>query len=116
MSIEWLLVKNKDSKAQQKNTQHNQKEEKDDQKIKRDEESSSVETQKSPNELKLHCDCGFEGIFSMSKADFEFLGEDNKGYAYFQCTNCTRHLRYDISTGKTKIKKGVFGNLHSKPE
>ena len=101
MSIEWLLVKNKDIEEQ---------------KGKPDKESPSVETQKSSNELILHCDCGFEGIFSMSKADFEFLGEDNKGYAYFQCTNCTRHLRYDISTGKTKIKKGIFGNLHSKPE
>jgi hypothetical protein len=96
MSIEWLLIKNRGINKQ---------------KSKPDEESPSVETQKSPNELKLHCDCGFEGIFSMSKADFEFLGEDKKGYAYFQCTNCTRHLRYDISTGRVKTSKDPFRGL-----
>lgn len=111
MSIEWLLVKNKESEAQQKNSSRDQQEEKDNQKGKPDEQSPSVETQKSPNELKLHCSCGYEGIFSMSKADFEFLGEDKKGYAYFKCTNCTRHLRYDISTGKVKIIKGILSVL-----
>lgn len=91
MSIEWLLVKNKDT---------------DKQKGKPDKES--------PNEVKLHCHCGLEGMFSINRTDFEFLGEDKKGYAYFVCTNCTRHLRYDISTGKIKIKKGAFGFVSSR--
>ena len=99
MSIEWLLVKNRGI-----NKQKNAPSDK----------SPISEMQKSPNELKLHCDCGFEGIFSMSKADFEFLGEDKKGYAYFQCPTCKQHLRYDSSTGKVTIKKGILRVLLSR--
>jgi hypothetical protein len=61
-----------------------------------------------PNEVKLHCNCDFEGIFTTYKLDFEFVGKDKKGYACFQCPKCKRHIRYDISTGKTKMKKYFF--------
>jgi hypothetical protein len=85
MSIEWLLVKTKGT----------------------DEHKDSL-VKELPNEVKLNCNCGFEGIYATYQADFKFIGKDKKGYAYFRCPNCTRHLWYDISNGKTKIKKRFF--------
>ena len=85
MSIEWLLVKTKVT----------------------DEHKDSL-VKELPNEVKLNCVCGFDGIYATYKADFKFIRKDKKGYAYFRCPNCTRHLRYDISTGKIKVKKCFF--------
>ena len=51
MSIEWLLVKNKDTKTQKKVLQNTQKE---------DELSDNIY---NPSfEIALSCDCGYEGV------------------------------------------------------
>ena len=111
MSIEWLLVKNKDSEEKQKNSPRAQQEGKDDQKSELDENLSGFDARNFPSEIELRCSCGYEGIVSKSKSDFKFLRQDKKSCIYFECSNCKRHLKYDCSTGKVKIKKGILGVL-----
>ncbi len=110
MSIEWLLIKNKEIEAQRKTLQSTQKE-KDCTQINQMTgwDSSSSKVPNLPFEIELHCDCGYEGTVVRGKTDFKFIGKGKKNFAYFECPNCKRHLRYDCSTGKIKIKKGVFG-------
>lgn len=79
MSIEWLLIKKNEIKAQN-----------------------------MPSEIEFRCDCGNKGNLANDKTDFKLLGQDRKGFTYFECLKCKRHLRYNHSTGNIKLKKGVF--------
>jgi len=97
MSIEWLLVKNKDTKIQKKVLQRTQKE---------NELSDKIHNKLF--EIDLRCDCGYEGTYAYNKKDFNFVGKDKKGLAYFECPNCKRRLQHEISTTKTKIQKKIF--------
>jgi len=59
----------------------------------------------------LICPCGYEGTVTYGQMDFELLGKDRKGFLYFKCPECKRHLQYDPITGKIKTKKGILGLL-----
>ena len=97
MSIEWLLVKNKDTKTQKKVLQNTQKE---------DELSDNIY---NPSfEIALCCDCGYEGTYAHGKKDFNYLGKGKKGFINFECPNCKRRIQYQFSTTKTTIKKSIL--------
>lgn len=61
--------------------------------------------------IDLNCPCGWEGTCTYGKLDAELLGKDRKGFIYFECPRCKRHLQYDPVTGKIKTRKGIFGFL-----
>ena len=123
MSIEWLLTKTTDTEAQSKpskrphnegvlsdKTDSSESREQD----KRTEYFSSNEMQNQHPALNMQCSCGCTGTTAQSKTDFKFLRKDKNGFAYFECSNCRRHLRYNPSTGKIKIQKGFLGVLFGK--
>lgn len=127
MSIEWLLAKNTGTEAQSKPSKrpHNEgalsvkdhgskptelsqeTENTDEERLLRAEYFSSAEMQSRNSEIDLHCSCGYAGTVTQSKTDFKLLRTDKNGFAYFECPNCRRHLRYNSSTGE--IKKGLLG-------
>ncbi len=55
--------------------------------------------------------CGYEGTVTYGQIDFELLGKDRKGFLYFRCPECKRHLQYDPITGKIRSRKGISGLL-----
>ncbi len=61
--------------------------------------------------LELSCSCGWKGIVTCGEMDARLLGKDPKGFIYFECAQCKRHLRYDPIQGKTATRKGVLGFL-----
>jgi hypothetical protein len=61
--------------------------------------------------IELHCPCGYEGTVVYGQMDFELLGKDRKGFLYFKCPECKRHLQYDPVTGRIRTKKGILGFL-----
>lgn len=61
--------------------------------------------------IDLKCACGWEGILTYGKTDATFLGKDMKGYIYFECPVCNRHIQYCWWTGKNKTRKGLLGTL-----
>lgn len=61
--------------------------------------------------IDLNCPCGWEGTCTYGKLDAELLGKDRKGFIYFECPKCKRHLQYDPVTGKIRTKKGILGFL-----
>jgi len=129
MSIEWLLTKTAGAEAQSKPSKrpHNEgalsdkdhgpkstelsQETEDDgeERLRRTEYFSSAKMQNRHSEIDLHCSCGYTGTVTQSKTDFKLLRTDKNGLAYFECSNCRRHLRYNSSTGTIKIKKGLLG-------
>lgn len=61
--------------------------------------------------ISLNCPCGRKGIVTCGKMDFKLLGKDKKGFIYFECPACNKHLQYDSLTGNTRIRKGILGFL-----
>ena len=130
MSIEWLLTKNagtdeiqgktqkSDKKeaelsgtvdgskpeAQQKATEYDDKE-----KERRAAYFSSAQMQNQHTGINLSCRCGYTGTVTQGKTDFKLLHTDKKDFAFFECPNCRRRLRYNSSTGEIKISKGLLG-------
>jgi hypothetical protein len=43
--------------------------------------------------------------------DFKLCKKDRRGFLYFGCPECDRHLQCDPITGKIKIRKGILGFL-----
>ena len=64
--------------------------------------------------IDLECPCGYKGVETFGKMDFKLLGKDKKGFLYFGCPECERHLQYDPVTGKIKTRKGILGSLFSR--
>lgn len=61
--------------------------------------------------IDLNCPCGWEGTCTYGKLDAELLGKDRKGFIYFECPSCKRHLQYDPVTGRIRTQKGLLGFL-----
>lgn len=61
--------------------------------------------------IDLECPCGYKGTETFGKMDFKLLGKDRKGFLYFGCPECERHLQYDPITGKIRSRKGILGFL-----
>jgi len=61
--------------------------------------------------INLNCPCGWQGIVTHGQMQAELLGKDRRGFIYFQCPKCEKHLQYDPTTGKVKTRKGVLGFL-----
>jgi hypothetical protein len=61
--------------------------------------------------IELRCPCGYEGTVTYGRMEFVLLGKDKKGFLYFKCPECKRHLQYDPITGKIKTQKGILGFL-----
>jgi hypothetical protein len=59
--------------------------------------------------INIVCKCGYEGTVTYEKMDYKLLGKDWKGFIYFLCPSCERHLKYDPINGKIRIRKGVLG-------
>lgn len=134
MSIEWLLTKTTGTKAQSRPTKSPHKEDVlsdkdhgskpteqnqgtehgDEERLRRTEYFSSAEMQNRHSEINLHCSCGYTGTVTQSKTDFKLLRTDKNGFAYFECSNCRRHLRYNSSTEEINIQKGILGVLLGK--
>lgn len=134
MSIEWLLTKTAGTDAQRKPPNESHKEEKlsdqihspklmelnqavgesEEEKLRRAEFLSKANMQNRQSDINLHCSCGYTGTVTQSKTDFKLIRTDMNGFAYFECPNCKRHLRYNPSTGTIKIKKGFLGVLFGK--
>ncbi len=72
---------------------------------------SHIKIQKGHFVLNLSCPCGWQGTVSYGKMDAKLLGKDRKGFIYFECARCKRHLQYDLVTGKVKTRKGILGFL-----
>jgi len=131
MSIEWLLTKTTGTEAQSKpsikphkeevlsdkdhvpkSRELNQETEVDsEERLREAKYFSSAEMQNRHSEINLCCTCGCTGTVTQSKTDFKLLRTDKNGFAYFECSNCKRHLRYNSSTGEIKIQKGILGAL-----
>ena len=131
MSIEWLLTKTAGTEAQSKPSikphnegvisdkdnnsistkQNHETEYRDEERRRRAEFFSSAKMQNQHSEINLCCSCGYSGTVTQSKTDFKLLRTDKNGFAYFECSNCRRHLRYNSSTGEIKIQKGILGVL-----
>jgi hypothetical protein len=123
MSIEWLLATTTVAEVQKKPSKrpHNEdvlsdKAHSSDsrEQNKRTEYFSSNEMQNQHPVLNMQCSCGCTGNAARSKTDFKLLRTDKNGFAYFECLNCLRHLRYNPSTGKIKIQKGLLGVMFGK--
>jgi predicted RNA-binding Zn-ribbon protein involved in translation (DUF1610 family) len=128
MSIEWLLTKATDTEAQRKALKraneesglsdkvHSSKpgglnraaENDGEERQLRDEDSLGAKMQCRHFEIDLRCDCGYEGTATIDKMDSTLSKKRKKGFAYFECPNCKRHLQYDCLTGKIKTKKGIL--------
>lgn len=61
--------------------------------------------------IDLACLCGYEGTVTYGGMDFKLFGKDRKGFLYFECPECKRHLQYDPITGKIRSRKGILGFL-----
>ncbi|MEW6171032.1 MAG: hypothetical protein AB1472_05705 [Candidatus Omnitrophota bacterium] len=61
--------------------------------------------------IELNCPCGCSGTVTHGKLDFKLLGKDKKGFLYFECPKCKKHLQYDNVTGKVKAQSGILGFL-----
>lgn len=59
--------------------------------------------------IQIACKCGYEGTVTYGKMDYKLLGKDWKGFIYFLCPLCERHLKYDWITGRIRIRKGFLG-------
>jgi len=131
MSIEWLLTKTAGTDAQRiPNNSYNEDKlsdqihstksmelnqaiaESEEEKLRRAEFLSNANMQNRQSDINLHCSCGYTGTVTQSKTDFKLIRTDMNGFAYFECPNCKRHLRYNPSTGT--IKKGFLGILFGK--
>ncbi len=73
--------------------------------------SSSPKTEAGHCVIDLVCVCGYEGTVTYGQMDFRLLGKDRKGFLYFECPECERHLQYDPISGKIKARKGILGSL-----
>ena len=134
MSIEWLLTKTTgtDSQRHPPDNSHNEDrlsdkiqvsksmkqnrtaKESNKEQLRRIEFLSNANMQNQQSRISLRCSCGYRGTVTQSKTDFKLIQTDLNGLAYFECSNCKRHLRYDPSTGTIKIKKGFLGALFGK--
>lgn len=134
MSIEWLLTKTTGTKAQSGPTKTSHKqdelsgkthdlksskqkqatEEIDEERPCGVEYTSSAKMQNRTSEINFRCRCGYAELVNNSTTDFKLLRTDSKGFIYFECPNCKRHLRHNLSTGTIKIKKGFLGFLLGK--
>ena len=76
-----------------------------------DSASSIPKTEAGHWVIDLVCVCGYEGTVTYGQMDFELLGKDKKGFMYFGCPECKRHLQYDPIAGKIKTRKGILGSL-----
>ncbi len=61
--------------------------------------------------IELNCPCGCSGTVTYGKMDFKLLGKDKKGFLYFECPKCKKHLQYDNVNGKIKLQSGILGFL-----
>jgi len=131
MSIEWLLTKTSSTQTQGKppknthkegglsGTDHDsksreldqEKEDNGEQRLVRAEDLSSAKMENEFSEIDIRCKCGYTGTVSQSKTDFKLLRTGKNGLAYYECSNCRRHLRYNSSTGEIKLQKGILGIL-----
>ena len=134
MSIEWLLTKTAGADAQRKSTNNSEKENKlfkqvhcskstelnqaavesDEDRLRRVEFFSSGNMQNRQSGINLECSCGYTGTVTQSKTDFKLFEIDKDGFVYFECPHCKRHLRYNPSTGTTKIEKSFWEILFGK--
>jgi len=134
MSIEWLLTKTKDIEAQKRSFKKTHKEsglsdkgnsskpgEPNQGKMNSENESQlrdgylpSPKVKKRQFELDLRCECGYEGTVIQNNMDTNLPEKQKKGFVYFECPSCKRHLQYDCLTGKIKTKKGIWGVLLGK--
>jgi hypothetical protein len=134
MSIEWLLTKTASTDSQRKAPDNSHKEnglsdqtqvakstkqnrttkESNEEQLRRIEFLSNTNMQNQQSRISLRCSCGYSGTVTQSKTDFKLIRTDLNGLAYFECSNCKRHLRYDPSTSTIKIKKGFLGVLFEK--
>ena len=132
MSIEWLLTKTTGAETQRRpsksphkegalsNKDHGSKstelsqETEEEERLRRVEYFSSAEMQNRHSKIDLHCSCGYAGTVTQSKTDFKLLRTDKNGFAYFECSNCRLHLRYNSSTGEINIQRGILGALLGK--
>ncbi|OHB60187.1 MAG: hypothetical protein A2167_05925 [Planctomycetes bacterium RBG_13_46_10] len=60
------------------------------------------------NKKRLCPFCKIEGTFFEK---FQFRGKDEKGFLYFECSNCKKHLQYDPIAEDIKTRKGLLGLL-----
>lgn len=131
MSIEWLLTKAVEVQAKEKSSKKPHEEdslsdsvpgskpeepnqETEGGKQQRQPKSDYIPSAKMHNrnpEIEFRCDCGYIGTVTEGKTDFKLLRTDKKGLSYFECSNCRRHLQYNLSTGEVKTQKGFLGFL-----
>ncbi|GAI29114.1 unnamed protein product, partial [marine sediment metagenome] len=55
--------------------------------------------------------CEREGGFFR---EFQFKGKDKKGFLYFECPSCKKHLQYDSLTRSIRTQKGLLRFLFSR--
>ncbi len=133
MSIEWLLTKSAGTDARRiPNYSHNEDKlsgqihstksmglnqaavESEEERQRRAEFFSSANMQNRQSGINLQCSCSHTGIVTQSETDFKLLQIDKDGLAYFECPHCKRYLRYNPSTGTTKIEKSFWEILFGK--
>jgi len=133
MSIEWLLTKTTGTDARRiPNNSHNEYKlsghiyskksmelnqaaaESEEERLRRAEFFSGVDMQNRQSGINLQCSCGYTGIATQSETDFKLFQIDKNGFAYFECPHCKRYLRYNPSTGTTKIEKSLWEILFGK--
>lgn len=133
MSIEWLLTKTAGTDTRRiPNNSHNEYKlsaqinstksmglnqsavESEEERLRRAEFFSSTNMQNRQSGINLQCICGYTGIVAQSETDFKLLQIDKDGFVYFECPQCKRHLRYNPSTGTTKIEKSFWEILFGK--
>lgn len=64
--------------------------------------------------IDLSCTCSYKGVMSHEKMDFKLLGKDKKGFIYFECPKCKKHLQWNCMTGKVKVKESILVKLFEK--
>ena len=134
MSIEWLLAKTAGIVTQSNPTKKSHKEDElssktcgsksgerkqtaedgNEESLHRAEHSSCANIQNKASEIKFCCRCGYAGAVNHETTDFKLLRTDNNDLAHFECPNCKRHFKYNLSTGQIKFQKGLWGVLLGK--
>ena len=136
MSIEWLLTKTSGTNSRRKSLNNSHKEtkhsgrihsvksmelkqsatesESEEERLRRAEFFSSANMQNRQTGINLQCSCGYTETVTQSKTDFKLFQIDKDDFAYFECPHCKRHLRYNPSTGTTKIEKSFWEILFGK--
>lgn len=62
--------------------------------------------------IKLQCPkCHTAGSNRKEENEFHYLGKDGKGFLYFRCPNCKKHLKYETLTGRIEKRKFLIGFL-----